>query len=92
MEPILSISLAILGMILIIVFIILGIKLIEMVNRMNRLLDNVEDKVNSLNGFFHIVDMATDKMAFLSDHVVSVVTGAIHKIFKRKKKEEEDYE
>ena len=82
MEPILSISLAILGMILIIVFIILGIKLIEMVNRMNRLLDNVEDKVN----------MATDKMAFLSDHVVSVVTGAIHKIFKRKKKEEEDYE
>ncbi len=92
MEPVLSISLAILGMILIVVFIVLGIKLIEMVNRMNRILDNVEDKVNSLNGFFHIVDTITDKMAFLSDSVVSTVTGVIHKIFNRKKKEEREYE
>lgn len=88
----LPIILYIFGIVLLIVLIILGIRLIQTIDRANRLLDDVEQKVSSLNGFFHIVDTITDNLAFLSDKVVDTVSGFITKIFKRKKKEEEDYE
>lgn len=88
----LPILLYIFGIVLLIVLIILGIRLIQTIDRANRLLDDVEDKVNSLNGFFHIVDTITDNLAFLSDRVVGTISGFISKIFRRKKKEEEDYE
>ena len=36
---------------LVIILSILGVKLIMLVNKLNRISDNVETKVNSLNGF-----------------------------------------
>ena len=41
----------------------------------------------TLNGFFSIIDLVTDKVSILSDTVVSAVSTAICKIFKRKGKE-----
>lgn len=81
-----------LGAILLIVLIVLGIKLIETVDRTNVILDDVEKKAKSLNGLFNMIDTATDTLANISDSIVSNVAGFLSKIFHRKKKEEREYE
>ncbi len=80
------------GIILLIVLIVLGLKLIQMLNKVDRLVDNIEQKVNTLNGAFSLIDKATDKIAMLSDTLVTAVSKAAHKVFNRKnKKGDEDY-
>ena len=88
----LPIVLYIFGIVLLIVLIILGIRLIQTIDRTNRLLDDVEEKVNTLNGFFHLIDTITDNLSFLSDKIVDTVSNVITRLFKRKKKEEEENE
>lgn len=90
----LPIIIYILLIIILIVGIILGIKSIITVNKVEKVVDNVTDKVESLNGLFHIIDNVTDKISGLTDKVVDSVSNFVCKIFKRKKikKEEEDYE
>ena len=53
------------------------------------IVDDVDNKVQSLNGFFGIIDTATDKIALLSDRMIDIITGIFQKVFKSKKKEEE---
>jgi len=82
-----------LGSILLVILIILGIKLIITMNKINSVVDDINKKVDSLDGLFSVIDMTTDKLAILSDRMVDGVTYLIKKIFKpRKRKEEEDNE
>ena len=89
---ILPVLLYIFGIILLIVLIILGIRMIQILDKVDRVVDNVEQKVNSLNGLFSIVDKATDGISMVTEKVVTFATNAISKIFKRKNKEEDIYE
>lgn len=73
-----------LGSILLVVLIILGVKLIITMNKIENVVDDINTKVKSLNGLFSIIDTTTDKLALLSDRVVDVVSSVIRKIFKRK--------
>jgi len=75
--------------VLIIILIVLGIRLISIMNKVDKVVDNITDKVESLNGLFNIVDYATDKISLLSDSLISFITTALGKIFKKFKKEEE---
>ena len=90
----LEIILCILGSILLVVTIILVIKLIISVNRVNALLDDVEDKMKTVNEVFGVIDKFTDSLVLVSDKVVDVLANFIAKfvIKKRKKKEEEEEE
>jgi len=84
-----------LTLILIIVLIIVGIKLIETLNKVNRIADNVEEKINSFNGALSVIKSASDGIASISDTVVSSVTSLISRFVgrvKKNQKEEEDYE
>lgn len=85
---ILSIILYSLGSILLIVLIILGIKMIFTMNKISLLVEDINTKLKSLNGFFSIVDFTTDKLATITDKFVDSVTSIIRKIFNRKKEEE----
>lgn len=85
---ILSIILYSLGSILLIVLIILGIKMIFTMNKISLLVEDINTKLKSLNGFFSIVDFTTDKLATITDKFVENVTLIIRKIFNRKKEEE----
>lgn len=92
--PIVIYCLAIALMILLMVFIV---KLMHTVDRMNRILDDVERKTRSLNGLFHVIDSVTDTLSVFSDTLVSGITGIVGKIWpkgkKRKRNEEmNDYE
>ena len=95
---VLPILMYILGSILLVVLIILGIKLIQTIDKANMILDDLEQKSKSLNGLFAVVDNLSNAMTVVGDRVVEGVTSMIssffHKRKKRKAKEEEmeDYE
>ena len=95
---VLPILLYTLGSILIVVLIILGIKLIQTVDRANAILDDIEEKSKSLDGVFSMIDNFSNAIAIVGDRVVDGIAGMVssffHKRKKRKMKEEEmgDYE
>ena len=87
----LTIVLYTLGSILLIVLIILGIKLIITMDKIKKLVDNINTKVDSLHGLFSVIDFTTDKLTNIGDKVVEAITYFIKK-FSKKKEEEIDNE
>ena len=79
----LTIVLGMLGSILLVVLIILGIKLINTITKVDKILDNVEVKLNSFDKIFSVVDVATDSMALLSDKIVEGIVLLIKKVFRK---------
>ena len=79
----LTIVLGMLGSILLVVLIILGIKLINTITKVDKILDNVEVKLNSFDKIFNVVDVATDSMALLSDKIVEGIVLLIKKVFRK---------
>ncbi len=83
----------ILLIIFLILGIILGIKLIITLDKVEKVVEDVNDKVQTLNGFFHIIDYTTDKIALATDRVVDGIASIFHKLMfskKKKKKKESD--
>lgn len=72
--------------IFLIIGIILGIKLIITLDKVEKVVEDVNDKVQTLNGFFHIIDYTTDKIAFATDKVVDTVASIFNKLMFSKKK------
>ena len=72
-EQLLLIILYLLGSILLVVLIILGIKLINTMNKIQNVVDDINKKVDSFDGLFSIIDNTTDKLALLSDKMVDGV-------------------
>ena len=89
MSVVLPVFLYALGIVLLVVLIILGIKLIKVVDKTDRILDDVEGKVKSLDGFFSIFDRVGDGLLTLSGTVMSSVSGLVSKVFKKGKRKEE---
>lgn len=75
----------ILGAILLVVLIVLGIKLIITINKIDAVVDDINGKVNKLNGLFQIIDVTTDRLALVSDKVVDGLSFLVKKIFVRNK-------
>lgn len=93
----LSVTLYVLGIVLLIVLIVLGVKLIGTIDRANVVLDDIEKKTSSLNGVFKVIDTCTDTLFYLSDTLVEGIVSTISKFFpkrekKNKKKEINDNE
>lgn len=85
----LPIIIYILLIILLVIGIILGIKSVITIKKVEKVVDDVNEKVESLNGLFQIVDFTTDKIATLTDKVVDGVGAIANKLFFRKKKKGE---
>ena len=83
--------LLILGAILAIVLIVVSIKLIYTVDKVNIILNDVEKKVESVNGLFNLVDRITDGVSSVSDIVVNSIVGLIERVFTKKDKSEEEF-
>lgn len=81
----LPIIIYILLIIILIIGIILGIKSIITIKKVEKVVDDVNEKVESLNGLFQIVDFTTDKIVTLTDKVVDGLSGLASKLFFRKK-------
>ncbi len=90
LTQLLPILVYILLIIMLVVGIILGIKIIRTLTKVEKVVDDVNNKVQSLNGVFHILDYATDKIVSLSDKIVDGITFIIKKLFSKKKKKTEE--
>ena len=86
----LPIIIYILLIIILIIGIILGIKSIITINKVEKVVDDVNEKVESLNGLFQIVDFTTDKIVTLTDKFVDGLSGFATKLFFRKAKNKEE--
>lgn len=69
--------------VLIVVLIVLGIRLLETVNRVNKLLDDVEKKMDSMNGLFNVMDFVTTKATIVTDTIASTIIGAVSNLVKK---------
>lgn len=92
LNEVLPIILYLLGSILLGILIVLGIKLINVMNKMEKVVDDINTKVSSLNGVFSIIDATTDKLALLSDRMVDSISLIIRKLFAKKKKNNKERE
>lgn len=82
----LPIIIYILLIIILIIGIILGIKAIITVNKFEKVVDDIKAKVESLNGFFQVIDFTTDKIAMFTDRIFGGISMMAAKIFNRKNK------
>ena len=74
-----------------IILIIIGIRLLGILDKTDGICDNVEDKVNSLNGAISLVNKTASSISSLSDSIFMGITSTITKFIK-KKKEDKKYE
>lgn len=81
-----------LGAVLLVVVIILITKLITTVDKVNILLDDIEDKSQSLNGLFDAIGKVGDTLSAANNRVTGFIAGVASKLFKQKKKRKKDIE
>jgi len=77
--------LLVLTSILVIVLIIAGIKLVYTVDKINIILNDVENKVKSVNGFFSMIDKVSDTVSYVSDGITNAIVNTFERVFSRKK-------
>lgn len=89
---ILPIILYVLGIILLVVLIVLGIKMILFIDKADKLVTDVQDKVSSFDSIFRVMDFASEKLTVGITSVIDSFVKLIKKLFKKRKEEEEYYE
>ena len=83
-NEILPVVLYILGAILLVALIVLTVKLTITVHKIDKIVDNITDKVTALDGVFSIVSAVSNKFTFITDKVVNIMYTLIEEITKRK--------
>ena len=87
-----------LGAVLLFVLILLVIKLISTVEKTNALLDDIQEKSQSLDGLFDAIESVGDTISSVNMQIVTGLAGLVRKIFsvgrkkKNKEMENEEYE
>ena len=76
--------------ILVIFIIVFVYKLIKTLDKTNEILDDVNGKVKKLDGLFEVIDKSADTINLITNRAVEVVIGAVSRLFKKKRKDEED--
>ena len=88
-NEIFQVILYILGSILLITLIVFTIKLMKTLKKVDKIVDDVDNKMQSLNGAFDIIDTTTNALSSISDKVVDFIVNGLLGIFNRKNKKEE---
>lgn len=84
-EEFLKLELFILLIVLVIVFIVLGIRLIKTLSKVDQTLDDLNSKLNRVDGAFNVVGRTADYVDSISDKIVQTVVSIIGKLINRKK-------
>jgi len=88
----LPIIIYILLIIILIIGIILGIKAIGTLNKIDIMIDDINEKVKSLNGFFSVLDFTADKISYLTDKAFSGISSLLSRLFMKKRNKKGDEE
>ncbi len=88
-----SVILYTLTVVLLIVLICLGIKLIQTLYKVDKAIDEVQDKVSKLNNLFEIINTTSDTIARVNEYIISSVSHVLGKIISPlKKRKKDEYE
>ena len=90
LNEILPILLYIAGIVLLIVLIILGIKAIKILDNVEDMVEDVQEKIDTFDGAITTLSKAANGVAGISNSIVTGITAGIAKIFSKKMKEEDD--
>lgn len=71
--------------VLIIFLIVLVVRAIKTLGKVDKTLDDIQEKSSKLDGVFHIIDNTTDVVVGLSDTIVSFIANGIESLVNRKK-------
>lgn len=82
-NEVLPVVLYLLGSVLLVALIILTIKLIITMNKIEKVVDNITVKVHTLDELFNVIGLVTGKVTAITDKVVDNVALLIDKIFKK---------
>ena len=83
-NEVLPVILYILGSVLLVALIVLTIKLIITMNKIEKVVDNITVKVKTLDELFSVIGMVTGKFTAITDKIVDSIASLLEKIFKRK--------
>lgn len=83
-NEILPVVLYILGAILLVALIVLTVKLTITIHKIDKVVDNITEKVTALDGVFSVVNAVSNKFTFITDKVVDIIYSLIERITKRK--------
>ena len=81
--------------VLLIVGIVVGIRLIFTISKIDELLYEVNEKLSSFDRLFNVINFTSDRFGVIAETVLSFITSKIKKITKSKRKskrEDDDYE
>ena len=68
------------------------VKAIKVAEQVNLLLDDVQNKISTLNTFFKVIDFTTEKINAISERVIDIIVSFFGRLFHKRKEESEDYE
>lgn len=83
-NDVLPVVLYLLGSVLLVTLIILTIKLIITMNKIEKVVDNISVKVHTLDDFFNVVGLVSGKITTITDKAIDSITLLIDKLFKGK--------
>ena len=86
---ILPIIIYILLIILLAVGIVLGIKTIIALSKMEKVIDDVNEKMEKLNPIFSFIDFTSTKLTTAADRIADVAGSLLSKLFSKKKSRKE---
>ena len=76
--------------VLVIIFIVVGIRLIGTLKKIDVIIADVNDKMNKVDGVFDIIDKTTDYAVSISDKIIGAIVGFLGGKFKKKKGNDDD--
>lgn len=83
-NEVLPVILYILGSVLLVALIVLTIKLIITMNKIEKVVDNITVKVKTLDELFNVIGIVTGKFTAITDKIVDSIALLVEKIFKGK--------
>lgn len=90
LNELLTLILFVLLIVLVIIFIALGIKLIRTLKKVDEVIDDVNGKMNKVNGVFEIIDKTTDYASTISDKIINTLSNFVNVLLRKKKGNDDD--
>ena len=90
LNSLLTLILYIALIVLVIIFIVVGIKLIKTLKKVDEVIDDVNVKMDKVDGVFNIIDRTADYASTISDKVIGGISKFINALIFKKKGNDND--
>lgn len=75
---------------LLIILIILGIRMIKIISKADKVMDDVEEKIHKTDNIFGLIDKTADLASNVSDKIIVGIFNFISNIFKKRGNDEDE--